>query len=367
MPMQRSGRFELLLDLARESSVEKRRELLLRVTDVFLSEPARRTEREGVIFDDIFAAVSRELETQVRAELSRRIAVSTAPLAQTARRLAMDVIEVARPIVERSRALQDSDLFEVIRKKGAEHQVAVTKRQNISAEIADALVKTGSDRVLYSLLENESATISRTTFEQVAERASANRVLHEPFVKHRHVPLDLLNTIYFEVANQLRQEILQRFKSVSPGELEAALQVGRTRISVAYGAVPADFEAASLEVAQLAQNKALGPRAIIDLLREGKRTAFLIAFARVVEIDFGLIQRIVAVPDVDALALLCRSAAFERAVFVALCLAIDKTRPGVGMSEQFGEIYERVPVVAAQRAVRFLKVRAKEAGRAAAA
>jgi uncharacterized protein (DUF2336 family) len=88
--------------------------------------------------------------------------------------------------------------------------------------------------------------------------------------------------------------------------------------------------------------------------------------ARVV-LDFGLAQRIIAVPDVDALALLCRSAAFERAVFVALCVSIDKTRPGVGMSEQFGEIYERVPVVAAQRAVRFWKVRARELGRAAAA
>ena len=76
MPMQQGGRFELLLDLAKQPSAEKRRELLLRIPDAFVSEPSQRTEREAAIFDDIFAPIASDLETQVRAELSRRLAGS---------------------------------------------------------------------------------------------------------------------------------------------------------------------------------------------------------------------------------------------------------------------------------------------------
>jgi hypothetical protein len=40
---------------------------------------------------------------------------------------------------------------------------------------------------------------------------------------------------------------------------------------------------------------------------------------------------------------------------------------GIGKAEQFGQLYEQVPVAAAQRALRFWKVRSKSTGGAQAA
>ena len=177
-----ANNFALLLDLAREGSSEKRRELLRQITDVFLAAPEQRSENESVLFDEIVGAVAADLETQVRVELARKVAESNAPLNRTARRLAMDTIEVARPVIERSRALSETDILDVIQQKSQDHMLAVTKRPDIGEKVSSALVAKGEDRVVASLLENRTARMDRETYQAVATRAETSPVLHAPFV-----------------------------------------------------------------------------------------------------------------------------------------------------------------------------------------
>ena len=160
------GKFALLLDLAKETSSEKRRDLLRQVTDVFVQDDDARTDKEAELFDEIFTAVSADMEVTVRAELAKKIAKSNAPLNRTARRLAMSEIEVARPVIEKSRALSEHDILEVIESKGQDHMLAVTKRDDIGERVSSALIDKGEDNVVVSLLENRSARIDRETFEK---------------------------------------------------------------------------------------------------------------------------------------------------------------------------------------------------------
>jgi uncharacterized protein (DUF2336 family) len=347
------------MDLAKEGSSEKRRELLRQITDVFLADPPERTDRESQLFDDIVAAVSADLETQVRIELAKKVAVSNVPVQRTARRLAMDVIEVARPVLEHSRALSETDLLDVIKEKTQDHMLAVTKRPDIGEKVSSALVDRGEDRVVASLLGNNTAKIDRQTYEKVAQRAEVNPVLHAPFVRSAHVPLDLLNSVYLKVENSLRREIMRKFHGVSPQELEAALEASRTHLSSAYGALPDDYQAARDQIAAIEKKAMLKPPVLVQLLRENKRTAFLVAFAQLVDIEFDLGRRLVDAKDMDALAMLCRGAGFDRGLFVTLCILVLGDSGGLSKTEQYGQLYEQVPVAAAQRALRFWKVRAK--------
>ncbi len=354
--------FALLLDLAKETSSEKRRELLRQVTDIFLADPPDRSDRESQLFDEIVGAVAADLETQVRVELSRRVAASAAPVRRTARRLAMDEIAVAAPVLQNSRALTEADIIEVINNKSQDHMVAVARRPDIGTNISSALVAKGEDRVVVSLLENRTARIDRKTYEKVADRAQANPVLHAPFVRNAQAPLDLLNKVYLKVETDLRREIMRKFHGVSPAELEAALEASRNHLSSAYGALPDDFQLARDYVAELDRKAPLKPPILIQLLRENRRTAFLVAFAQLVDVDFNLARRLVDNKDVDALAMLCRGAGFDRGLFVTLCLLVAGDGQGVGKAEQFGKLYEQVPVAVAQRALRFWKVRSRSSG-----
>jgi uncharacterized protein (DUF2336 family) len=354
-----ANNFALLLDLAKEGSSEKRRELLRQITDVFLADPPERSDRESQLFDEIVGAVASDLETQVRIELARKVAVSKVPVQRTARRLAMDVIEVARPVIEKSGALTEADILDVIKEKSQDHMMAVTKRPDIGENVSSALVAKGEDRVVAALLENRTARMNRQTFEKVAERAEVSPVLHAPFVRNAHVPLDLLNNVYLKVEVDLRREIMRKFHGVSPAELEAALEASRNHLSSAYGALPEDYQTAKDHVAVLDKKGLMKPPVLVQLLRENKRTAFLVAFAQLVDIEFNLGRRLVDAKDIDALAMLCRGAGFDRGLFVTLCLSIANDGSGLGKAEQYGQLYEQVPVAAAQRALRFWKVRAK--------
>jgi uncharacterized protein (DUF2336 family) len=363
--MAASGNYSLLLDLAKETSSEKRRDLLRQVTDVFLEAGQSRNERESGLFDDIFEAVSVDLEKQVRMELARKIAASAAPVRRTARRLAMDEIDVAKVVLERSAALTDDDIIEVIHSKTQDHMMAVTRRVDIGERVSSALVEKGEDRVVASLLENRTARIDRPTFEKVADRAIANPDLHAPFVRNERVPLDLLNNVYFKVEQTLRKEIMRKFHGVSPTDLEAALEASRNRISSAYGALPADYEDALNHVAGLEKWQPLTGITLANLLREKRLTAFMITLSRISTVEFHIVQSIVEGKDLDAVAILCRGSNLDRGLFVTVSLLLMGEAYSLNQAQKFGDIYEQVPAAAAQRAIRFWKVRARSGAQAA--
>jgi hypothetical protein len=71
--------------------------------------------------------------------------------------------------------------------------------------------------------------------------------------------------------------------------------------------------------------------------------------------------------DIDGLAMICRAANIERPLFVTLAVLACGGDDAMAQAEQFGRLYNSVPVEAAQRAMRFFRVRksASEEGAAA--
>lgn len=176
--------------------------------------------------------------------------------------------------------------------------------------------------MLAGLLANQTARIDRETLERVAERVFGNVALHTPFVRHRHIPPGLLQAVFLTVEGSLRREILDRFRDLDPSEVEGAMSDGRKRVSIACTALPEDVNAAQIRVHRLAAIDRLPPAALVDLLRNKQRTAFLLAFARLISVELPMVIIVVEKQDVDALATLCRSAEFERAVFLSLAIQI---------------------------------------------
>src|SRR5262245_19510616 len=190
-------KFELLLDLAKETSSEKRRDLLREITGLLMHDSSFRTATNCAAFDDIAVAVVADLKAEARSEISRLIADSPLPVGRVARQLAMDEkIDVARPVLESSTALTEKDLIDVASSKSQEHLMAVTRRSSIGERVSDALVVHGEDRVVASLLTNRMARIGRETYERVTERAQGSEILQAPLVRRQDVPLDLLNDLY---------------------------------------------------------------------------------------------------------------------------------------------------------------------------
>lgn len=359
--MGTSSNFALLKDFGQETSSERRRDLLRQVTEKLLAQGPAISAAEMTAFDQVVDSVASELSAQVRAELSRKIAAAPIPFRHTARRLAMDEIEIARPVLEHSRALTQDDLLDVIAQKSSDHMMAVTRRDDIGEEVSSALVEKGEDRVVVSLLQNQTARIDEATYERVVDRAEKSTVLQAPLARRENVPLHLLSDIYLRVEGDLRREILQRYEGVAPAELDAAFARSRNRVSRALGALPEDFDTARREVEAMAMNGTLAPPILVAFLRQGaaKRTAFVLAFAKLADVHHELIAKLVARADLDALAMISRGAGFDRALFVTLAMLIVGKDAPMDRVREFGELYNAVPPEAAQRAIRFWKMRTK--------
>ena len=351
-------RFAKLAGLSNQTSSEGRRELLRQVTE-HLSSAGSDGDFAG--FDQLLTAVASDYSSQVRADLAKLIARSDAQFTCAAQLFAMDEIAVAEPVLRHSRVLTEDTLLKVIAEKSQNHMMAVTGRHEISERISHALVEKGDDAVVTSLLKNDKAKIAAHTFEAVAQRAQDSVMLQAPLVRRADVPADLLNDIYVKVEKGLRQEILKKFNHLSEAEIENAFRRSRDRLSKQYGGAPEDLAAANKRINAMERRGELQPAVLATLLREGPagRTPFMAAFARLAEVEFDLIQRTVMGNDLDTVALLSRGANFDRGLFVTLAINLDGKDRGLTAAEEFGKLYESVPVVAAQRlALRFWKVRA---------
>src|SRR5262245_63774173 len=93
-----------LTELARETSSEKRRVLLRRVTDLFLTSETR---GDGVttLFEEIVLRVLNDIGTEGRSEFAESVASSALPPHGLILSLAKDEIAVSRPILRHSPVL----------------------------------------------------------------------------------------------------------------------------------------------------------------------------------------------------------------------------------------------------------------------
>lgn len=356
--MQRTKLHDLI-DLAKEESSERRRELLRSVTDLFFTTEAERNGQEMDLFDDILSQLSSEMEEVVRIELAERMATADAPPSGLLRALARDQsIAVAQPVLTGSRALTEDDLLIVARTRGQDHLRAISQRQIVSPAVSEAIVERGDDQTLGVLLRNEGAEMSREVHEMVVDRAAENPELHEAVVGRKSLPADLLNEMYFVVEAQLRDKILQRNSDLDPSAIEAALAASRKKVATLHGSLPADYAEAERSIRTMRLKNAITPPVLAGFLRNRETTKFLVALSEMAGIDFTTARRILEKRELDALSIVCKAAGFDRSLFLTFAvLILDRDANALGRAREYGELYETLPVEAAQRTIRFWRMR----------
>jgi uncharacterized protein (DUF2336 family) len=348
-----------LIALAREPSSDRRRILLREVTDMFFVNPENQSGAELALFDDVLNQLAGEMEVAVRAELAERMAPALIAPPKLVRGLAKDeAFSVAGPLLEASGVLSEADLMFVAENRGQAHLQAISRRGSVSEALSEAIVERADDETLNVLLRNDGAELSRQAHETAVGRAEANPELHDAVVNRRTLPVDLLNEMYFAVEGQLRTKILERNSQMDPEALEAALAAGRRRVATKDGALPADYDAAERDVRSLVARKALTPKALASMLRGRENTRFMVALAELSEIDFHTARLILERRELDALAIVCKSADFDRSLFLTFAvLILDRDADAMGRAKEYGELYAALPRDAAQRTLRFWRMR----------
>ena len=352
-----TSKLHKLTELAKEKNSERRRALLREVTDLFFDAPPKAGGGEMRQFDAVMQALANQTAQDAREELSRRFA--DAPLAPKGlvMQLARDAIAVAGPILSRSAALSEEDLVTIVHERGQDHMRAIAKREAVPERVSHAIVERGDDATVAGLVDNPGARLSRETFEQVTRRAEDSEVLQGPLVNRADTPADLLNDLMMVVETTLREKIMARFDRLEPGVLEAALAASHQRLESRL-AEDRDVAEARKFIQARKVRKELDGALLVRLLREKKTVHFCVGFAELTGVDYQAAQRALAHDSPDGLALICKSAGIEKALFVTIAVL----RQGAGAdafndAREIGKVYEALSLEDAERALRFWKMR----------
>ncbi|HHG88917.1 MAG TPA: DUF2336 domain-containing protein [Devosia sp.] len=180
---------EDLVGLARETSSEKRRELMERVADLFVEGSEKYTDRELGLFGEVMSKLLEKSNATSRAELSEKVSRDANTPRDVALQLADDEIEIARPMLENSPNLTSDDLMSLVSSKGTEHRVAISGRSDLNVEITDELIQHGECEVLRAISGNQYAPVSDWGFGAIAEQASGDAQIQANLASRKDMSL----------------------------------------------------------------------------------------------------------------------------------------------------------------------------------
>lgn len=365
-----TSKLENLIEVAQEASSEKRRELLEGVTDLFMDNGPGMNDQEQTIAAEILGRVVTEVEREVRARLSYRLAdLENAP-ADLIRQLASDEIQVARPLLESSGALSEQDLVDIVNKQGKEHLLSISLRENVTAGVSDALVAKGDDDVVLSLVNNDSAEISRAAMESIVDRSENSEVLQEPLLGRNDLPPDLMHNMFWWVSAELKKHILTRadVDEAAVDKILAEAESGMIREAEEEEENLGRVEKAVRRRMRLGQ---LNQDALVQYLRRGQLPEFVASLGYLTDIDQKTARRIVFAPGHEAVAVACRAKGFDLSTFSTIVLLLDgavDNGAGTEVQKQLRspdevagllELYKEIPIESAKRAMRFWSIRQK--------
>jgi len=357
------SRLKQLIDVAREGSTEKRADLLREITDVFMAAPDRYTSTEMQHFDVILSKVTESVENALRAEIAEKLAdVPSAPR-NLLRQLAHDEIMVAQPILERSAALSEEDLLSVVQQGTQDHLKAISRRHLVTELLSAELVERGDKDVLVTLASNQGARFTGETMTRLVEHSRTIADLQTPLTERYDLPPHLLTQMYFFVSSALKREILKRSDLLDPALIDEAIEGNRVRIlKQALNDAGAEIGDARKFVEAKINSNQLNETLLKDLIDHKRSTEFLLCFAHYVGVDSSTAQRILSDRSFESLAIACRAAGLERSTFAKFVFGLQKGMEDQQKSLRVLDLYLKVPQEAAERVMRFWRVRSEAVG-----
>lgn len=164
------------------------------------------------IAEQIFRALIRDSEVEVRKTLAEAIKSSEAIPKDVVLELAKDINEVSIPILEFSEILTDNDLIEIIQSTSdAKKQASVSKRKEVSPKVSDALIETGSEVVVDTLLQNRGAKVSEKGMEKIVEEFSESENLIESLVTREKLPVNVVENVTNKVSNEIIRKLEAKY------------------------------------------------------------------------------------------------------------------------------------------------------------
>ena len=372
---------ETLLNLAKSRQPVDRERLLLAIADLCEAphaDEAMRSPPLQALLSSIFMSLVVEAERDIRKRLSEKLASADwAPIALV-NVLALDDIEIARPIIAQSPVLQEHDLVRLLVEATIEHQIEVARRPHLPSNVVTAILQKGEPAVLTALAGNTTAELSPADMEELVEAARQITSLHEPLSEHPRLSGQLARRLYLWVGLALRQGLADRYRfdvtildeALAASVREAHGPAGKARAPAVSKVAPVTAREGEREVMEMrlleklkAANQ-LRPGYLVRALREERFSLFAGGLALLGGYDSTQIRAVLDSDRPELLALACAGVGIDRSAFpdiLDMIRAQNHGNPGGGAEgarkaiTAFAPVAPDIAAAAFRQAVRTLK------------
>jgi uncharacterized protein (DUF2336 family) len=311
------------------NSGTSREEIYLAVASLYRIQGTGLNERERELMREILRRLTRDVEMTIRIALAQRLCEDTTAPHDLIMLLVDDSIEVARPLILNSPLLTEADMLRLVAEAGIGHQEAVAGRPRIGIPVTDALSISENETVLMALVRNATAKISSVSYERLVQKSRALSGLQEPLIKRPDLPPQLASNMCGWVSDALKTYITTNYR-MAPKNVDAALTDVRAMMArepAAPRETPADSAQKLIE--KLASSGQLKSGFLMRVLSQGQADLFDLAFARMLGLELEAFRRSFYEKGARNVALSCRAAGIDRAVFPTV---FNLSRQARGMS-----------------------------------
>ena len=290
---------------------------------------------------EALSLLARDQITRVRQILAEALKdVANAP-PELIRALAHDSeVEVSSPVLQFSPVLTDEDLLEIIHSSPMSGKLsAISKRQIVPANVADAIARTDDIDAIAVLLANPSAQIREETLDMLLERAPDHEDWHGPMVRRPQLSARAATRLARFVAEILLL-VLQERPDLDPETKAAVAAVVRRRVEE-VGSDMADFHRGSMVVvpqtevgegpmdvaARLYKAGQLEETAVMSAIASGDEDFVAAALATRANLSFALAQKIISTRSAKGMTALVWRGRLSMAVAVLAQIRMGKIAP----------------------------------------
>lgn len=291
----------------------RRNDIYLAIATLYRSQGSLLSDRERILMREILMRLTRDVEMAIRIALAEALAEDDNAPIDLILLLCDDNIEVARPIILRSRKLTDEEILKFVGEASEAHQTACAERPNIGEPVTDFLARLDAEPVLIALVRNATAHIAAGTFETLVEKSKAIASLQEPLAKRGDLPSPLATRMCEWISDALKAHIENR-RDLPQAVIAHA--VDRASEAVMVPAAKPDFsESCRKLVEKLSAAGQLKAGFLLRVLQQGQMDLFETGFAKVLNIDLPSMQRLLYENGARPVALACRAAGIDKSVF----------------------------------------------------
>jgi len=352
------------VDLAVQTgSTQKCAETAQRVTALFLASAERYSDEQIALFGDVFERLINTIELRALADIGARIALaelsaqlaplSQAPASVIGRLARHQEIDIARPVLTESPKLSSEDLVEIAGSRGEKHLVAIAGRWWLQEVVTDTLLARRFASVSRRLVNNPGARMTAAGFALIVAQAVSDPELAVATGVRADLPRNLRTQLLRNATDAVRTRLLSRAPPYLFEEIRAAIAAASASTDRELSR-ERDFSAARTQVAQLKRDGRLGQAALLDLARQKRYEATVVALAELSYTTIEIVRPLMQSLNSDGILVPCKVAGLRWETVSAI---LDcRFSAGVTAESELTKLKRQYAELTTDNALRLLKL-----------